>query len=147
MTLPTQEELEKYFKEYLDDAVQSKVCDAADRPLTQDGLLFEIRRWYDGFRFSENGENVYNPVSIGQFIFNKYRFKNYWFSTGTPTFLMNLLKKNGIVDSDLEDLAMPEAMFDTFDVTELAGEYVPEERIFQMLYQTRKRFCYLWYQT
>ena len=65
--------------------------------LSKDGLIDEIKRWYDGFKFSESGENVYNPVSIGQFMDNHYRFDNYWFSTGTPSFLIPFLKKDRII--------------------------------------------------
>ncbi|MBR4208116.1 MAG: AAA family ATPase [Lachnospiraceae bacterium] len=132
----TQEEVLEYFSKYFDDAVKEGVYDLMHRPLTRDGLIAEIKRWYDGFKFSEDGQNVYNPVSVGQFINNHYRFKNYWFATGTPSFLMEIIKKNGIVDSDLTGLTMQESLFDTFDVTELAGEDIPKDRIYQLLYQT-----------
>ena len=39
-------------------------------------------------------EKVYNPVSINNF-FDRNKFENFWFTTGTPTFLVNLLKKEG----------------------------------------------------
>ena len=49
---------------------------------------------------------------------------------------MEIIKKNGIVDSDLTGLTMQESLFDTFDVTELAGEDIPKDRIYHLLYQT-----------
>lgn len=132
----TQEELVQYFNGYLDDAVSKAVCDEEGNVLDKDALLAEIKRWYDGFKFSEYGSNVYNPVSIGQFMNGHYEFSNYWFATGTPTFLMDILKRNGITDMELSGISMDKDMFNTFDAVELAGEGVPKERIYQMLYQT-----------
>ena len=97
----TQDELLKYFDEYLEDAVKTGIKDRRGNPFSKEGLIAEIKRWYDSFKFSEDGKNVYNPVSIGQFMDNRYKFKNYWFSTGTPTFLMELLKKNSITVEDV----------------------------------------------
>ena len=89
----TQQELEDNFAEHLDAAIQHKVCDNHGHELSRKELLEELKFWYDGFTFSENGSNVYNPVSIGNFFNKHYRFNNYWFATGTPSFLMKLLKE------------------------------------------------------
>lgn len=132
----TQEELENNFNEYLEDAVKQGVRDTNERVLNREELLAEIRRWYDGFKFSEYGEKVYNPVSVGQFMIEEYEFRNYWFSTGTPSFLMKLMKRNGIIMENLDDALMSADSFDTFDVTELAGDLVDTDKIIQMLYQT-----------
>lgn len=43
----------------------------------------------------EYAENVYNPVSLAQFFTKRYEFNNYCFSTGTPSILMELIKKSG----------------------------------------------------
>ena len=64
----TQDELLKYFDEYLEDAVKTGIKDRRGNPFSKEGLIAEIKRWYDSFKFSEDGKNVYNPVSIGQFI-------------------------------------------------------------------------------
>ncbi|KAK3604989.1 hypothetical protein CHS0354_000654 [Potamilus streckersoni] len=84
----TQEELEKYFDEHLDFYLTKHNKE------TKQGLLDKIRLWYNGF--SWDGENrVYNPFSILNF-FQKNTFANYWFVSGTPTFLLRLMfeKKN-----------------------------------------------------
>lgn len=47
-----------------------------------------MRLWYSGYRFEENAEPVYNPVSVNMF-FDQREFKIFWFATGTPTFLIN----------------------------------------------------------
>ncbi|MGM0519778.1 MAG: AAA family ATPase [Campylobacterota bacterium] len=51
----------------------------------------KLKCWYNGYNFLKN--NMYNPFDILQFIANDQTFKNYWFETGTPTFLMELIKK------------------------------------------------------
>lgn len=53
----------------------------------------EIKNWYNGSRFADVRETLYNPVSVGC-LFKEKKFKNYWFTTGTPSFLVSLMKKN-----------------------------------------------------
>ena len=83
----TQQELEANFSEEIDIAKDVL-------KLSREDLLEQLRVWYNGYRFEENAEKVYNPVSINNF-FDRNKFENFWFSTGTPTFLVNLLKKEG----------------------------------------------------
>ena len=52
----------------------------------------KVKGWYNGYNFL--GDTVYNPFDILLFIKNHHRFKNYWFETGTPSFLIELIKKN-----------------------------------------------------
>ena len=132
----TQDELLKYFDEYLEDAVKTGIKDRSGNPFSKEGLIDEIKRWYDGFKFSKYGKNVYNPVSIGQFMDNSYEFKNYWFSTGTPTFLMELLKKNSITVEDVAKATIVSDSFEVFNVSELSGDRVNTDTIIEMLYQT-----------
>ena len=54
-------------------------------------MLEELKKRYDGYKFSVFGEQVYNPFSILN-VLNAGELKNYWFATGTPTFLVNYLK-------------------------------------------------------
>ena len=54
-------------------------------------VLEELKKRYDGYKFSVLGEQVYNPFSILN-VLNAGELKNYWFATGTPTFLVNYLK-------------------------------------------------------
>ena len=83
----TQEELENNFEEEIE--VAKDVL-----KLSMEDLLEKLRVWYNGYRFEEMAEKVYNPVSINNF-FDRNKFENFWFTTGTPTFLVNLLKKEG----------------------------------------------------
>ena len=83
----TQEELEINFSEEIE--VAKDVL-----KLSREDLLEKLRVWYNGYRFHQKAEKVYNPVSINSF-FDRNEFYNFWFATGTPTFLVNLLKKEG----------------------------------------------------
>ena len=82
----TQNEFEAYFADRIDLA-----CRQLNMP--RETLLTEIKQWYDGYRFHAKAESVYNPVSLAQFFTNDAEFNNYWFSTGTPSFLVELTKK------------------------------------------------------
>ena len=53
----------------------------------------KIKDWYNGYRFHKNAKTVYNPVSLAYFFENSGDFNNYWFSTGTPSFLLEQIKK------------------------------------------------------
>ena len=82
----TQDELESYFREYISDFAETQ-------SLTVSAALEEIKLWYNGYRFSESEIKVYNPFSSLLFFKHK-KFTNYWFETGTPSYLVDLIKKN-----------------------------------------------------
>ena len=111
----TEPELLDYFQDHLADL-------AAQTLMTESALLEDVRRWYDGFRFVEMGENVFNPYSLLQ-LFHHQRFSNYWFSTGTPHFLINLIKERDYDIQPIEQLEVAELAFDAFDIENL--ELVP----------------------
>jgi hypothetical protein len=52
----------------------------------------ELRTRYDGYHFCESPVGIYNPFSLLS-TFQKNKFNNYWFTTGTPSYLVYLLKK------------------------------------------------------
>lgn len=58
-----------------------------------DEACSRLKKRYDGYHFVENGEGVYNPFSLLSTL-AKLRFGSYWFETGTPTFLVDLLKRD-----------------------------------------------------
>lgn len=81
----TQSELDEHFGVRIQEI-------ATKQNISIDELKKEIKEWYNGFRFHGDAETVYNPVSISNFFFNNGEFNNYWFDTGTPTFLIELIK-------------------------------------------------------
>lgn len=61
--------------------------------LTYEETCQRLKKRYDGYHFCEKSIGVYNPFSLLN-TFNKLRFNDYWFQSGTPSFLMHLLKTN-----------------------------------------------------
>lgn len=62
--------------------------------LTFEETLFRLERQYDGYHFCENTVvGLFNPFSLLN-VFQKTKFGNYWFQTGTPTYLVSLLKQS-----------------------------------------------------
>lgn len=66
----------------------------ADRQkMTYEKVCSELKECYDGYHFVENSIGIYNPFSLLN-TFYKMKFGSYWFETGTPTYLVELLKKS-----------------------------------------------------
>ena len=115
----TQKELLHYFPDHI--AALSKKTG-----LKKKDLLEHIRRWYNGY--SWDGDNfIYNPLSI-LFLFSRYRFDNYWFSTGTPTFLINHIKNRGLDIASLEREEVDASIFESYDIENMG--------IISLLFQT-----------
>jgi hypothetical protein len=89
----TQEELQTFFLSYIQDLAQIQ-------DVSTEIFMHEIKKWYNGYRFSEQNSKVYNPFSI-LYCFKDKKLHNYWFESGTPTFLIHLLK---IHSKDLQEI-------------------------------------------
>ena len=74
---------------------------ADEQNLTYQEALAALKQWYDGYLFHPAGEGMYNPFSLLS-AFVKKEIKSYWFSTGTPTFLVNFLKEAHYYIPDLD---------------------------------------------
>jgi len=96
--------------------------------------LEEVRKWYNGYNFGGR-ERVYNPFDILLFIDNDFEFKNYWFSTGTPSFLIKLLQEREFRLIDFENLEVDERILNSFDIEKIELETV----LFQTGYLTIKK--------
>ena len=70
-----------------------------------------LKRQYDGYHFSENCEDIYNPFSLFN-AFAQKKYANFWFSTGTPTFLIDILQE---CDFDIRELDGTTATAEQFD--------------------------------
>ncbi|MEZ4680643.1 MAG: AAA family ATPase [Caldilineaceae bacterium] len=117
------------------DLAEHVTAFAQREKLTEDELLAKMRYWYDGFRFSPETENVYNPYST-LLLFYHQRFANYWFESGTPTFLINLLLQRKYNIEELGELRLGELAFSTYEIDKLA--IVP--LLFQTGYLTIKGY-------
>ncbi|AYQ30890.1 ATP-binding protein [Runella sp. SP2] len=98
---------------------------AAKQEITREAFLEKVKAWYNGY--SWNGtDRVYNPFSLLNFFSKRGAFQNYWFSTGTPTWLIGLLRKQGIYQ--IEGQEVSEISLDTFDIERL--------EVYPILFQT-----------
>lgn len=109
--------------QYFPDHLQRLTAKWAD---TFPDVMAEMKLWYNGY--SWDGEHdVYNPFSILN-LFSKNEFGEYWFATGTPTFLMKLIRSSSYGIFDLENSEVPLRSLNQFDV--------PEMGINSLLFQT-----------
>ncbi|BBE31813.1 ATPase AAA [Tepiditoga spiralis] len=105
----TQEELESNFKEHIKET-------ALEMKMEEKELLKNLKMYYNGFSF--DGKNsVYNPFSILQF-FKKREFENYWFESGSPSFLYEYIKGKKIRYEDLVKYPVSKLDFSTREIEE-----------------------------
>ena len=116
----TQDELESSFSDWID-------LSAGSQSLSRENLLGRMKQWYKGYRFSKKDTLVYNPFSTLRF-FEEQQFSNFWFESGTPTFLPKLMKSQGYDGGSIEAEGVDEAGFSTYEITNL--------RIPALLFQT-----------
>jgi hypothetical protein len=106
----TQEELESNFGDRLASFTSGR---------DPDEFMQEIKRWYNGYRFHSNAATVYNPVSLIKFFQSGGEFNNYWFSTGTPTFLLDLMKKHRFNFEEVLNTPVSNFAFDAYEIDRL----------------------------
>ena len=141
----TQEELEHYFKDYLENAVTELNEDLGEDKYTYDSLIEALKLNYDGYSFDERGRNhVYNPWSILNFLSEPQRgFKPYWLETGGAkssllvnylnTFIDKKVKKTELVDYlNLEFIKRTNTAALSPTITSIEDENFP---FFAILYQ------------
>jgi hypothetical protein len=108
----TQEELESCFPEYISELAES-------HSLSVDEILNKIKFWYNGYRFSKAENKVYNPFSC-LLLFETKEFINHWFATGTPTALIDLIKRDGTELEDFENtVKLRQTALESYEVASL----------------------------
>jgi hypothetical protein len=96
-----------YFKEYIEKLSE-------ENKISVEEIKKVLRKWYNGY--SWDGKNfLYNPYSLLS-VFNSGDISNYWFKTGTPTFLINLIKKYKLDIKNLDNIIANESDFDSYEV-------------------------------
>ncbi|MBF0359372.1 MAG: AAA family ATPase [Oligoflexia bacterium] len=139
----TEEELILYFHSYLE--MFSKNIN-----VSIETLICDIKRWYNGFRFSEEEIKVYNPFST-LLLINESRFRNYWFESGTPNFLIKLIEEKKFDLLGAEEKTVEAESFSSFSIAEMSiytllyqtgyftiKEYFPEERRYRLGYPNKE---------
>ena len=108
----------------------------ADRQkMTYEKVCSELKECYDGYHFVENSIGIYNPFSLLN-TFYKMKFGSYWFETGTPTYLVELLKKSNY---DLQRITHEETDADVLNSIDSTSRN-PIPVIYQSGYLTIKGF-------
>ncbi len=102
----TKEEIEKYFPDYIEEISEEY------RDIYPD-IMPEIKKWYNGYSW-DGRTSVYNPVSLMN-LFSKRIFKNYWFATGTPTMLMDIIRTRKLTAFDIENVYISPETLDKYD--------------------------------
>lgn len=129
----TQKEMGESFEPHLKQFSEAQNTTKAE-------LLIKIKMWYNGFRFTEAPITLYNPFST-LLLLDTQKFQYHWFATGTPTYLMDLIREHrldvtevegtrlspdGVVSYNLDSLKVniPALLFQTGYLT--VSEYVNE---------------------
>ena len=124
----TEEELRTYFEDDIHEL-------ASSLKLTYDEARTLLKRRYDGYHFVAEGPGLYNPFSLLN-TFKYMRIDDYWFETGTPTYLVELLKRTNY---DLYDMANTETDADVLNSIDSASNN-PIPVIYQSGYLTIKDY-------
>ncbi|MDR0582892.1 MAG: ATP-binding protein [Treponema sp.] len=110
----SQEELERDFAPEIAEIAREKNIAAGD-------YLDRLRRFYNGYRFSEKPETLYNPFGLLNHFYNNGRFDSYWFATGTPSFLIKLIEEQHINILELSNKQVWYEDFQKYDVENMAA--------------------------
>ncbi|MGB0523861.1 MAG: AAA family ATPase [Flammeovirgaceae bacterium] len=120
----TQQELEQNFQDGI-----AQLCEEFDKD--KEWALAEIKRWYNGYSWGNTKNTLYNPFSILN-LFDELQFRNYWFETGTPTFLIKLLRKKQ--QYDLERIQATSSALGSYQLANISSTTL----LFQTGYLTIK---------
>ncbi|WP_440682514.1 ATP-binding protein [Cysteiniphilum halobium] len=115
---------------------QAELVEVFNEHLQQGKVDYDVlRRWYNGYNFAgSEKQKVYNPFDILLFISKDFHYRNYWFETATPTFLVKMVQNNHYFIPDFESVVVNEHLLRTFDVDNMPIETL----LFQTGYLTIK---------
>lgn len=124
----SEEELHHYFDEGVQELADSN-------SLTKENCYARLKRDFDGYHFCWNGSGMYNPFSLLNTLKNQ-TFRDYWFETGTPSFLVYQLQKTGY---SLDAMTEEELTTDTLNSIDIMDEN-PLPLLYQSGYLTLKNY-------
>ena len=124
----TKEEMLTAMSDYINDFAEAQ-------EITREETIEGLKRQYDGYHFTWPSPDVFNPFSLLN-AFQDHDYTNYWFSSGTPTYLIEMLRKFNVVPSDINQM---QALASDFDApTENMSSITP--LLYQSGYVTIKDF-------
>ena len=100
----SKDELLSQLGDYIEALAEAKDC-------THDEMVKELTYRYDGYHFTWPSPDIFNPYSLIN-AFDKKQLGNYWFGSGTPTFLIEMMRKFKVVPSEIGSRRLPEEEFD-----------------------------------
>ena len=111
-------------------------------------LRDKIREWYNGYSFNDGTDTVYNPFSLLCY-FSEWSFRNFWFTTGTPTFLVDLMRERNYYQFEQQEVspsAFESYQLDRLETTPLLfqtgyltiKDYDPEYLLYTLDYPNRE---------
>ena len=100
----TDNEVKEVFKEDIEAFAEEEEC-------TPDEMYQRIKQHYDGYHFASKSEDIYNPFSLLN-AFQDQMLENYWFSSGTPTFLIRQMINFGTDITKMDEIEVPSSSFD-----------------------------------
>ena len=124
----TEEEMHRYFEESIQKLAERY-------KISYEETCARLKKRYDGYHFVEYGTGVYNPFSLLS-TFRASKFGSYWFETGTPTFLVQLLQRENFYLPDLTQQQVSADMLNCID----AMDRNPIPVIYQSGYLTIKDY-------
>lgn len=124
----TENEIIENFSYYISDLIEKN-------RINENEIINQMRAWYNGYRFSTSPLTVYNPFSTLMFL-KEGLLRSYWFSTGTPEFLIDLIKERSYPIDQLENEMIRELSFSNYDVVSI--QVIP--LLFQTGYLTIKEY-------
>ncbi len=102
---------EQEIHEQLDDFVQEM---ANANGINKEDCYKELKKWYEGYHFSKNAVDIYNPFGLMKALYSK-EFDEYWFESGTPTFLVKEIKRHNMNLGDLDNVRRTEQQLAKID--------------------------------
>ena len=124
----TKEEMIAAMSDYIDDFAEAQ-------EITREEAIEGLKLQYDGYHFTWPSPDVFNPFSLLN-AFQDHDYTNYWFGSGTPTYLIEMLRKFHVVPSDMNKM---QALASDFDApTENMASITP--LLYQSGYVTIKDF-------
>ena len=116
----TEDELNSYFTEPMQEM-------AALMHITLEDVRQEIKRMYDGYHFSEAMTDIYNPYSLLSAL-DKRKIEEFWFRTGTPTYLVKLMRH---FDEEIDEIISKQ-----YNASQFVDYRADEQRPLPMIYQS-----------
>ncbi|MBA3751585.1 AAA family ATPase [Candidatus Dependentiae bacterium] len=107
----TEQELDTYFTSFITTLARLKGIPVEE-------IKNKTRHWYNGYRFSKVPEKVYNPFSV-HYLLKKNEFTNYWFESGTPSFLIKIMTQQNCTLTDIEQFQFTTKSLGSFALDQL----------------------------